>query len=63
MLRVTGLCKGNPNVTDVFPSQRASNTENISIQLRHVMMKDFCIEMFTAILDILYFYKKDIMQW
>ena len=26
-LRVTGLCEGNPPVTDRFPSQRASNAE------------------------------------
>ena len=26
-LRVTGLCEGNPPVTGVFPSQRASNAE------------------------------------
>ena len=34
-LRVTGLCKGNPPVTGGFPSQRASNAENISIWWRH----------------------------
>ena len=26
-LCVTGICEGNPQVTDGFPSQRASNTE------------------------------------
>ena len=30
-LRVTGLCEGNPLVTGGFPSQRASNTPNVSI--------------------------------
>ena len=30
-LRVTGLCEGKPPVTSGFPSQRASNTENVSI--------------------------------
>ena len=30
-LRVNGLCEGNPPVTGGFPSQRASNTENVSI--------------------------------
>ena len=30
-LRVTGLCEGNPPVTGGFPSQRASNAENVSI--------------------------------
>ena len=34
-LRVTGLCEGNPPVTDGFPSQRASNAENVSIWWRH----------------------------
>ena len=34
-LRVTGLCEGNSPVTDEFPSQRASNAENISIRWRH----------------------------
>ena len=34
-LLVTGLCKGNPPVTSGFPSQRASNTENVSIWWRH----------------------------
>ena len=34
-LRVTGLCVGNSPVTDEFPAQRASNTENASIWWRH----------------------------
>ena len=34
-LRVTGLCAGNSPVTGEFPAQRASNTENVSIWLRH----------------------------
>ena len=34
-LGVTGLCEGNLSVTGAFPSQRASNTENISIWWRH----------------------------
>ena len=34
-LRVTGLCEGNPPVTGGFPSQRASNAENVSICWRH----------------------------
>ena len=33
-LRVTGLCEGNPPVTGGFPSQRASNGENVSIPWR-----------------------------
>ena len=34
-LGVTGLCKGNPPVTGGFPTQRASNAENVSIWWRH----------------------------
>ena len=30
-LRVTGLCEGNTPMTGGFPSQRASNAENVSI--------------------------------
>ena len=33
--RVTGLCQGNPPVTGGFPTQRDSNTENVSIRWRH----------------------------
>ena len=34
-LRVAGLCEGNSPVTGVFPEQRASNAENVSIWWRH----------------------------
>ena len=34
-LRVTGFCEGNSPVTGEFPSQRASNAENVSIWWRH----------------------------
>ena len=34
-LRVTGLCEGNPPVTGGFPSQGASNVEDVSIWWRH----------------------------
>ena len=34
-LRVTGLCERNSPVTGEFPSQRASNAENVSIWWRH----------------------------
>ena len=37
--RVCGLCEGNSPVTGEFPSQRAGNTENVSIWWRH---HDFC---------------------
>ena len=35
-LRITGLCAGNSPVTGEFPTQRASNAENVSIWWRHV---------------------------
>ena len=34
-LRLTGLCEGNSPVTGEFPTQRASNAENVSISWRH----------------------------
>ena len=34
-LRVTGLCVGNSPMTGKFPTQMASNTENVSIWWRH----------------------------
>ena len=34
-LRLTGFCEGNPPATGGFPSQRASNAENVSISWRH----------------------------
>ena len=34
-LRVTGLCAGDSPVTGEFPTQRASNKENVSIRWRH----------------------------
>ena len=34
-LRVTGLCEWNSPMTGEFPSQRASNAENVSIWWRH----------------------------
>ena len=34
-LRVTAICEGSSPVTGEFPSKRASNTENVSIRLRH----------------------------
>ena len=42
-LRVTGLCEGNPPVTDGFPSQRASNTGNVFIWWRHHVTQEFHI--------------------
>ena len=40
-LRVTGLCEGNSPVTGEFPSQRASNAENVSIWWRHHVLTWF----------------------
>ena len=34
-LRVTGLCEGNSPMTGEFPTQRASNLENVSISWHH----------------------------
>ena len=34
-LRVTDLCKGNSPVTSVFPSQRPTDAENVSVWWRH----------------------------
>ena len=39
-LRVTGLCERNSPVTGEFPSQRASNAENVSIWWRHHVAVD-----------------------
>ena len=39
-LRVTGLCVRNSPVTGEFPTQRASNAENVSIWWRHHVYMD-----------------------
>ena len=50
-LRVTGLCEGNSLVTGEFPSQRASNAENVSICWRH---HDYCFdEILVTIFDVI----------
>ena len=38
-LRVTGLCERNSQVTGEFPTQRASNTENVAIWWRQHRMR------------------------
>ena len=38
-LRVTGLCAGNSPVTGEFPTQIASNAENVSILWRHHVLR------------------------
>ena len=40
-LRVTGLCAGNSPVTGEFPTQMASNTENVFIWWRHHDLKKY----------------------
>ena len=46
-LRVTGLCAGNSPVTGEFPTQMASDTENVSIGWRHhVQIVWFRVHMF-----------------
>ena len=42
-LRVTDLCVGNSPVTGEFPTQRASNAENVSIWWRHHVTLLFCV--------------------
>ena len=39
-LRVTGLCEGNSRLTGEFPTQRASNAENVSIWWRYHLMRE-----------------------
>ena len=34
-LRANGVCEGSPLVTDGFPSQKASDAEDVSIRWRH----------------------------
>ena len=37
-VRLTGLCEGNSPVNGEFPTQRASNTQNVSIWWRHYVI-------------------------
>ena len=41
-LRVTGLCAGNSPEAGEFPTQRASNAENVSIWWRHHDLNHWC---------------------
>ena len=43
-LRVTGLCEGNSPVTGEFPTQRASNAENVFIWWRHHAQSKVCTQ-------------------
>ena len=42
-LRVTGLCEGNSPVTGEFPSQRASNAENVYTWWRHHILSAIAV--------------------
>ena len=42
-LRVIGLCEGNLPVTGEFPTQKASNAENVSIWWRHHENRNFAV--------------------
>ena len=43
-LHVTDLCVGNSPVTGEFPTQKASNAENVSIWWRHYIQGTVCIQ-------------------
>ena len=52
-LRVTGLCEGKSPMTSEFPSQRASNTENVSIWwCRHIDNKFVIFIFITFVIHI-----------
>ena len=48
-LHITGLCAENSPVTDEFPSQRASNAENVPIWWRHHVRQWFGTHLWTII--------------
>ena len=54
-LRVTGLCEGNSPVTGEFPTQMASNAENVSIWWRHHISTSQC--------GFLHLYHLWVMTW
>ena len=60
-LRVTGLCEGNSLVTSVFPAQRASNVENVSIWWRHHVRGTFPCNRTNSILTTKYYYTRSII--
>ena len=47
-LRITGLCEGNSLGTGEFPTQKASNAENVSIWWRHVSV---CVSLCALIMN------------
>ena len=54
-LRVTGLCEGKPPLTGGFPSQRASDAENVSIWWCHHGKEDRMLD-YIGIGHIMYFW-------
>ena len=53
-LRVTGLCVGNSPVTGEFPTQMASNAENVSIWWRHHVQRSVHHELGYYIINPIY---------
>ena len=51
--RVTVLCAGNSQVTGEFPTQRASNSENVSIWWRHHIVKIVILDYMSITLAVL----------
>ena len=55
-LCVIGLCEGNSPVTSEFPTQKASNVENVSIWLHHHALDFMVFKTNIAIISISYNY-------
>ena len=51
-LHVTGLCAGNSSGTGEFPTQMASNAENVSIWWRHHRLHGSSVEMTTFFVSV-----------
>ena len=75
-LRVTGLCMGNSSVTGKFPTQKASNVENVSIRWHHhgknsgvypmKYVQGFVVVMmsaFSGLLGFIYPYPSGLHHW
>ena len=62
-LRVTGLCAGNSPVTGEFPTQMASNAENVSISWRHHEMTPTASNPVTSIPTKKHFWWIDKLLW
>ena len=61
-LRFTGLCVGNLPVTGSFPSQRASNAENVSIRWCHIVTRPQTVTYMATKLNILYL-RNSLSSW